>query len=199
MKIFHHRQNTALQLRGVPSVDGVEIDLRSSNGEIILQHDPFLQGEVLSDWLDSWDGQEIILNIKEEGIEDRVLDLMDRKRISHYFFLDQSFPFMMKLLKNKNTNTAARVSDLESVETALAINTKWVWVDCFNGNWDFLLHAVPKLQSAKKKICLVSPELVRNQSEIELDNLQALLKMNNFGIDGVCTKLKSKWAYYDSN
>lgn len=194
MKVFHHRVNTAEQLSEIPSGDGVEIDLRSFNGQIILQHEPFLIGEGFSSWLNVWKGQEIILNIKEEGIETKVLEGLAKYGVQDYFFLDQSFPFMMKILRSGNLNTAARVSDFECVDTALALGTKWVWVDCFTGDWSFLPKAVSLLKEARKKICLVSPELVRLNWENELDALQSILEIQLLQVDAVCTKVKSKWV-----
>ena len=194
MKIFHHRRNTVSEILEVPQTDGVEIDLRSSNGEIILQHDPFLAGVLFKDWLKSWEGQFLILNVKEEGIETRILELLKIFKVKEYFFLDQSFPFMVKTLKMGNRSVAARVSDLESIETALKIESDWAWLDCFSGEWDFIQSAVPILHSAKKKICLVSPELVRVDVDDELLYLQSMIKANDLVIDGVCTKRKRDWV-----
>jgi hypothetical protein len=194
VKIFHHRQNTANEIRVIPAIDGVEIDLRSFNGEIILQHDPFLPGEYFKDWLQSWAGQHLILNIKEEGIEDRVLDLIRDFNVRDYFLLDQSFPFMLKTLSLGNKNVAARVSDLEAVGTALSITSEWVWLDCFSGDWTFMTEVVPLLRAVQKKICLVSPELVRKNVESELFTLKELIQENGLVFDGVCTKRKSDWS-----
>jgi hypothetical protein len=53
MKIIKHRINTIEELVLVESDYGVEIDLRSKNGEIILSHDPFSEESVrFSDWLE---------------------------------------------------------------------------------------------------------------------------------------------------
>jgi hypothetical protein len=194
MKIFHHRRNTVSEILEVPQTDGVEIDLRSSNGEIILQHDPFLPGVHFKDWLKSWEGQHLILNIKEEGIELRILELLEIFKVQEYFFLDQSFPFMVKTLKMGNRNVAARVSDLESIETSLRIDSDWAWLDCFSGEWDFIQSAVPILHSAQKKVCLVSPELVRIDVDNELLDLQKIIRENDLVIDGICTKRKVDWV-----
>jgi len=194
MKIFHHRRNTVSEILEVPQTDGVEIDLRSSNGEIILQHDPFLSGVHFKDWLKSWEGQHLILNIKEEGIESRILELLEIFKVQEYFFLDQSFPFMVKTLKMGNRKVAARVSDLESVETSLRVDSDWAWLDCFSGDWDFIQSAVPRLQSARKKVCLVSPELVRIDVDDELLDLQRIIRENDLVIDGICTKRKNDWV-----
>lgn len=52
MQIILHRVNSSLDLKVIPKKLGVEIDIRSSNGNLILQHDPFKQGETFIKWLD---------------------------------------------------------------------------------------------------------------------------------------------------
>lgn len=195
MKIFHHRINTSSQLVRIPSADGVEIDVRSRGQDIILEHDPFKKGELFTEWLEHWQGQSLILNVKEEGIEERTLEMLSTYQNLEYFFLDQSFPFLARTIKSGNTNTAARVSDLESVETALLMNCSWVWIDCFLGDWNFLPSVINRLQDDGKKICLVSPELVRENSLNELQVLQKILRDNNLFVQGVCTKLKDHWVF----
>jgi hypothetical protein len=193
MKIFHHRVNTAKQLRKIPETEGVEIDLRSDAKRIILQHDPFKEGEIFEDWLKDWKGQELILNIKEEGIEYQTLDLLVQFNVLDYFFLDQSFPFLIRTLKESNHNTAVRLSDFESIETSLKLHSKWVWIDCFTGNWQFLVESVPLLRAVGKKLCLVSPEIIRENSAIELSQLHKLIQENSLEFDAVCTKNKKAW------
>lgn len=196
MKIFHHRINESNRLVDIPSHDGVEIDLRSMGGRIVLQHDPFLEGEDFISWLDHWNGQDLILNVKEEGLENGILEILKVSNIENYFFLDQSFPFMIKSLNSGNRNVAGRVSDLESIDTVLGLDCNWVWLDCFLGDWKFLIDAVPVLHSRGKRLCIVSPELVRIESKNELCVLQKLMAENQLKIDAVCTKEKSKWEHY---
>jgi hypothetical protein len=197
MKIYHHRINEARKLSEIPSKEGVEIDLRSMAGKIILQHDPFLGGEDLISWLEHWNGQDLILNVKEEGLENRILEILDTFAVKNYFFLDQSFPFLVRTLNSGNRNVAVRVSDLESIETALGLDCKWVWLDCFLGDWKFIIDVVPVLQAQGKLLCLVSPELVRIETENELRDLQNLIVENQLNLEAVCTKARSGWEQYD--
>ena len=193
MLFIHHRKNQPQELCSVPSKDGVEIDLRSNGGRIYLQHDPFVKGEDFETWLDSWNGQFLVLNVKEEGLEDHILKILSERQILEFFFLDQSFPFLIRTLRKGIRKVAARVSDIESIETALAVDCEWVWIDCFNGDWSFLEGIVPRLVSSRKKICLVSPELVRTNTETELDSLQEILRGMPFKIDAVCSKVAGLW------
>ena len=193
MLIIRHRINSSAELAITPKSMGVEVDLRSRNDQIILEHEPFKPGEIFEDWLTGWDHQTLVLNIKEEGLEKRVMDTLEKLRINDYFFLDQSFPFMQKLVKQGNTRVAARASDIESVETPLASGASWCWLDSFSGDWAYLSSAVPRLTSAKIRTCLVSPELQRPDSNAELRNLQSFIHRSGLQIDAVCTKKPELW------
>jgi len=193
LKIFHHRVNNSSDLKNIPHTDGVEIDLREFSGKIVLQHDAFCGGETLDAWLKKWRGQFIIFNIKEDGIEDAVLRYIDKFEVKDYFFLDQSIPAIHKLLAKNNRNIATRVSDVESVNTALAIDSNWVWLDSFSGNWTYLQKDLAKLKLSGKKTCLVSPELVRINNKFELIELRNQVFSKEIIVDAVCTKFKDFW------
>ena len=194
MKIFIHRVNQSSDLRQISSNFGVEIDIRTIGGEIILSHDPFFQGELFTDWLKSWKGQALILNVKEDSLETSVLSILSKHQVSDYFFLDQSYPSIRKMIAGGNSKLATRVSDFEDLETALISGSDWVWLDSFSGNWRFLQKAVPAIKENKQKVCLVSPELQRTDSDGELLELQGLIKNLDTEIDAVCTKFPKKWA-----
>ena len=100
---------------------------------------------------------------------------------------------MQKLIRQGNARVSARASDLESVETALVSGASWCWLDSFTGDWRYLSNVVPRLNAAKIRTCLVSPELQRLDSDAELNELQRLISKNEFQIDAVCTKKTEKW------
>lgn len=194
MKIFIHRVNQSSDLREISSNFGVEIDIRTIGKEIILSHDPFFRGELFIDWLKSWKGQALILNVKEDSLETSILSILSKHQVSDYFFLDQSYPSIRKMIASGNSKLATRASDFEDLETALTSGSDWVWLDSFSGNWRFLQKAVPAIKENKQRVCLVSPELHRSDSDIELLELQELIKNLDSEIDAVCTKFPKKWA-----
>ena len=194
MKIFIHRVNQSSDLRQISSNFGVEIDIRTIGREVILSHDPFFQGELFTDWLKSWKGQALILNVKEDSLETSILAILSKHQVSDYFFLDQSYPSIRKMIASGNSKLATRVSDFEDLETALISGSDWVWLDSFSGNWRFLQKAVQAIKENKQRVCLVSPELHRSDSNIELLELQELIKNLDSEIDAVCTKFPKKWA-----
>ena len=52
MQIVIHRVNTVAGLLELPSEFGVELDVRSAGGELILHHDPHQGGERFADYLE---------------------------------------------------------------------------------------------------------------------------------------------------
>ena len=103
-------------------------------------------------------------------------------------------PFLVKWSKAGEHRCAVRVSEFESIETALSLAGKvdWVWVDCFT---QFPLSNVDavRLRNAGFKLCLVSPELQGRDAEIEIPALISLLRERNIESDAVCTKRPDLW------
>ena len=119
MHIIRHRRNTIAELAATPPSLGVEVDIRSFGDRLVTHHDPFVEGDRFEEWLGAYGHGTLILNVKEEGLEDRLLELMRRHRIDDFFFLDQSFPFLVRTARRGESRCAVRVSEFEPVETAL--------------------------------------------------------------------------------
>ena len=128
-----HRINTISQLKETPKEYGIELDLRSQSDDIIIHHDPFQTGENFEEFLKHYNHKLIILNTKEEGLELRLLDLMNRHNITNFFFLDLSLPFLIKTMKQGVSDIAVRFSEFEPIEFVRKFKGKvdWVWIDCF--------------------------------------------------------------------
>jgi 2'-5' RNA ligase len=192
---FAHRINTTESLKEIPKKYGIELDLRDYGRELMLEHDPFTGGERFEDFLKSYDKSSIILNIKSERIEYKVLELLKKFNITEYFFLDSSFPMIYTLSKEGEKNIAIRFSEYESIESVLLMKNrvKWVWVDCFN-NFPLNQENYKKIIDAGLKICLVSPELQKHNIE-RINEFKTIIYKNNFKIDAICTKVYniSKW------
>ena len=194
MKLISHRRNTVSELLATDSKYGVEVDIRSKGDRLIIHHDPFVAGESFDEWIDAYRHGTLILNVKEEGLEARLIALMQSKGIADYFFLDQSFPFLVKWSKAGEHRCAVRVSEFESIETALTLAGKvdWVWVDCFT-RFPLSEHDARSLKDAGFKLCLVSPELQGRDANVEIPHLVSLLKERNIAADAVCTKRPNLW------
>jgi hypothetical protein len=194
VQIIVHRRNTLAELRATPPEYGVEADIRSCGGELVLHHDPFVRGERFADWLTTLCHKTLVCNVKEEGLEDAVTALLRQHGIEDFFFLDQSFPFLVKSALQGENRCAVRVSEFESADTALALagRVSWVWVDCFTR---FPLDAATagRLRGAGFKLCLVSPELQGRNAHDEVPALRAFLRREGIAADAVCTKEPELW------
>ncbi len=194
MKFISHRRNTIEELQATPREYGVEVDIRSDHGQLLIHHDPFAKGDDFEEWLKHYQHGTLILNVKEEGLEARLIDLMKQYKIEDYFFLDQSFPFLIKWSKLGEHHCAVRVSEFESIETALSLAGKidWVWVDCFT---KFPLAGIDakRLQDAGFKLCLVSPELQGRPADSAIPELAKLLNERHITADAICTKNPELW------
>jgi hypothetical protein len=197
MKFIAHRRNTIAELQATLTEYGVEVDIRSNNGRLIIHHDPLTSGEDFEAWLKHYHHGTLILNVKEEGLEARLIQLMRDHHITDYFFLDQSFPFLIKWSKLGERHCAVRVSEFESIETALTLAGKidWVWIDCFT-HFPLTGSDARRLQEAGFKLCLVSPELQGRSAELEISLLANLLHEYSIKPEAICTKQPELWKAY---
>ena len=195
MIIIKHRINSIKLLLETPSKFGIEIDIRSYKNKLILNHEPYLDGENIDDFLKNYKHQLLILNVKEEGLEKRLIELMKLFKIKNYFFLDQSFPFLIKTTNSGENRCAVRFSEYESINTVLSLSNivKWVWVDFFT-KLPLDYENYLKLKESRFNICLVSPELQGHDKE-QIVNLQKELIKNKIYINAVCTKYPALWNY----
>ena len=195
MNIIRHRRNTRAELEQTPRQYGIELDIRSHGDDLILHHDAFVAGERFVDWLDSFRHGTLILNVKEEGLEDRVLRLMKERGIEDFFFLDQSFPFLIKTARAGESRCAVRISEFESIETCLSLAgmVDWVWVDCFT-KFPLTSTDAQRLAAAGFKLCLVSPELQGRMAPDEITAMRTLLAERGITADAVCTKTPELWG-----
>ena len=194
MKLIRHRRNTIEELRSTPPEFGIEIDIRSHGSDLMLHHDVFTVGDTFDKWLKEFHHGTLILNVKEEGLEDACLERMRRFGIDDFFFLDQSFPFLIKTARTGEKRCAVRISEFESIDTVLALQgmVNWVWVDCFT---HFPLDAsqADRLRQAGFQLCLVSPELQGRTGEEPVKAMRPLLDELGIRCEAVCTKTPELW------
>ena len=194
MKIIKHRVNTVEELIKTPKKFGVEIDIRTDNNSLILHHDPFCPGVLFDKWLQYFDHDILILNVKEEGLESKIVELMIKYKIENYFFLDQSFPFLIKTTSNGNRRSALRVSEYEPMTNVFVFpfSVDWVWVDCFT-LFPLKRNEVELLQNRGFRVCIVSPELQGSPIEGAY-KLKEKIQLDGIFVDAVCTKYPEVWG-----
>lgn len=183
-----HRVNTVKDLKNTPVDFGVEVDVRCRGNDLILHHDPFTDSERFADFLAHYNHKFMILDIKSEGIERRVIDEVEDSGIKDYFLLNVNFPVIVKLAKSGFTKMSVRFSDFESADTCLAMKGKadFVWIESFER---FTLSPdIYERLSRHFKLSLVSPELYGRQ---EIDRYKAMLPGD---VHSVCTDFPEKWV-----
>ncbi len=131
MEFIIHRINKIKDLKLIPKKFGTEIDIRTKGSKLILNHEPFVNGDQLEDYLESYKNKTLVLNLKEAGIEKEVLNLVKKYQIKSYFLLDVEMPYMFSACKNGQKNIAVRFSEYEDIAlTKYFVNKlKWVWID----------------------------------------------------------------------
>ncbi len=192
MIFIKHRVNSISDLKKTNTDFGVEIDLRSEKNNIYLHHDPFKKGESFERWIKKFKHRIIVLNVKEEGLEKKIIKILNKNKIKNFFFHDQTFSTMIKNMFK--TKVSVRFSEYESLgkKDYLFKKIKWLWLDNFTRIE--LSHKFYKYLKRKKvKICMVSPELVKKSRAGEIRQLVKVLKKNKFQFDAVCTKKPNLW------
>jgi len=189
---IRHRINTIAELKTVDPAHGVELDLRDHGDRLILAHDPFVNGEDFSDYLQYYRHGTMILNIKSERIEHRVLEEIQKAgTVKDYFFLDSSFPMICTLVALGERRIAVRHSELEPIESVLVLAGKveWVWIDCFT-KMPLDSKTYKSMKDAGFKLCAVSPELQKRPIE---SISQYSSELAPYRMDAICTKRPDLW------
>jgi hypothetical protein len=192
-----HRVNTVEGIASLPPDVSAEIDLRTRDRGIILSHDPFQDADLFEDWLKAYKKDRpapILLNVKEDQLEETATALCEKYQLKNFFFLDCAFPTLRRLSEKGFTKLAIRVSEFENIEVARALQGKieWAWVDCFTGRVPEK-SLLTSLQEMGFRVALVSPELQGYGEEVIRRHFAALPHLRAEK-DLVCTKRPDLWT-----
>tara|TARA_B100000965_G_scaffold393567_1_gene404646 strand:- start:635 stop:1219 length:585 start_codon:yes stop_codon:yes gene_type:complete len=187
MEIIAHRINSIDKLKNLPKNFGAEIDIRSYQSDLILNHEPYKTGNYLHEFLENYNHKTLVLNIKEAGIENDVLKMVESFSIKSYFLLDVEFPYIFYSFKNNISNIAIRFSEFEDINIANKLVNKfdWIWVDTVN-KLPINQHNLDIIK--KYKSCLVCPERWNRPEDII--NYKKKFKEIGYTPDAVMTNLK---------
>lgn len=140
---------------------GVETDVRDRCGSLVISHDPAgggapLLSEFLKYYREEAPGVQLALNIKADGLQQQLKEILENYGVERYFVFDMSFPDMLGY-RDRGLHFYTRQSEYE-VSPLLYREADGVWLDCFEGDWitETIIREHLHLQ---KKVCLVSPEL----------------------------------------
>jgi len=187
-EIIIHRVNKISNLKKIPNNFGCEIDIRTDGSKIILNHEPFNKGDLFTDYLDEYKKGTLVVNIKESGIENLVIDELNKRNINNYFLLDVEFPYIYYAVRNQIRDIAIRFSEDEPIEMLEKyINlVNWVWIDT---NTILPIDKSNLNILSKIKSCLVSPDRWGRKKDI----LKYKIKMKQIGFSptAVMTDIKN--------
>ena len=188
MEFIIHRVNLIEELKKIPQEYGCEIDIRTDGSKLILNHDPCQKGESLIDFLNEYKHGTLVLNIKESGIEDHVLNEVRKREIKSFFLLDVEFPYLYKATLRGEKEIAIRFSEFEPIENVILFNDKlnWIWVDTIK---QLPLNHKNLEIIRSLKSCLVCPS--RWGRSIEIKKIKKKLNSLNFAFDFVMTDLEN--------
>ncbi|MCW0346759.1 hypothetical protein [Pantoea ananatis] len=142
---------------------GTETDIRDYNGTLVISHDiPDRNAIKFEEFLDIFNSEKVpgvlplALNIKSDGLQKKIKELLNLKNIEDYFVFDMSIPDTINYRQEK-INYFVRYSEFESLND-LYFNANGVWLDGFEKDLaDESL--IKKFLDDGKTVCLVSSEL----------------------------------------
>lgn len=148
---------------------GVETDVRDCNGEILISHDmpksPGVSRDMpmrLEAFLDLYAlfpvTPTLAINVKADGLCERLFEIFSARRITRYFVFDMSIPDTLSYLA-MNVPVFTRRSEYEC-GSYLDTRASGLWLDCFEKPY-VPASAIRGALTASRRIAIVSPELHR--------------------------------------
>jgi hypothetical protein len=175
---YKSEQNTLAALeRAGHSGYGVETDIRDCDGELIISHDMptcmnSLSLEVfLNSYIATGKNGLLALNIKSDGLQHKLRDLLARFGVENYFVFDMSVPDTLGYIRT-GIPFAARLSEYEDGHW-LRGHSNTVWLDAFEDEW-YSRDFINSLLESGKRVCVVSPELHKRPHKKLWDELRLI-------------------------
>lgn len=140
---------------------GTETDIRDRAGELVISHDPpvgnaLLVAELFQCYRELDSSLTLALNIKSDGLQQRLADLIKEYGIDNYFVFDMSVPDALGYLRLE-LNAYTRHSEFEKT-CSFYDQAVGVWMDMFERDW-IDPSAIRRHLDDGKQVCLVSPDL----------------------------------------
>lgn len=140
---------------------GTETDIRDYKGKIVISHDIADENCLLVEkffqiYKSYDDSLPLALNIKADGLQKILQELIKKFKIENYFLFDMSLPDAVIYVKH-NLRFYTRESEYEKFPLLYDM-AAGVWMDEFHTHW-ITKERIEHHLSNGKKICIVSPEL----------------------------------------
>ena len=169
---------------------GTETDIRDYRGELVIAHEIADESSIsLKKFFEIYNNHRnklpLALNVKADGLQMKLKELLQQYNIENYFVFDMSVPDALGYLKTK-FKCFTRQSEYEK-SPSYYNKADGLWLDEFEKHWitkeTIEYHHIKN----KKKICIVSPELHKRTYKKEWQHYKEIKK--KMGIDSLmlCT------------
>lgn len=179
---------------------GTETDFRDYCGELVIAHDMPTQECIKADAFFKYYNQyrcnsTLALNIKADGLQLLIKQLIDENKISNYFVFDMSVPDTIGYIKH-GINFYSRQSEYET-SPAFYKECAGIWLDAFMNTW-YTTDLILTHLNNNKKVAIVSPELHQRDylplwQQLKDENIHMQKNMI------ICTDLPEQAAYFFKN
>lgn len=142
---------------------GFESDVRDYCGRIVISHDLADENSlgldcVLKMLSEKSDKYMFAINIKADGLKDKLLSALSQWNINNYFCFDMSVPQMLEYT-NVGIRVFTRQSEYEPHPPVMLAEAEGVWIDAFKDYSWISSELLSRYIEGGKKVCIVSPEL----------------------------------------
>lgn len=168
---------------------GTETDIRDYKGELVISHDIADEKCILvKEMFEIYNKYDIklplALNIKADGLQLKLKELLDKYKITNYFVFDMSVPDGLGYLK-ENIKVFTRESEYEK-KPSFYEDSNGIWLDEFQGHW-INKESIEQHLKNNKEICIVSPDLHKREYKMEWQHYKDIEK--ELGIESlmICT------------
>ena len=168
---------------------GTETDIRDYKGELVISHDIADANSILvKDIFEIYNKYDntllLALNIKADGLQVKLKELLEEYKIENYFVFDMSVPDGLGYLKHK-IKTFTRESEYEKFPSFYD-EACGVWLDEFQGHW-INKEVIEKHIKNNKQICIDSPDLHKREYEKEWQHYKKIEKELGVNNMMICT------------
>ena len=168
---------------------GTEMDIRDYKGELVISHDIADESCILvKEMLDIYNkyggNLPLAFNIKSDGLQMKLKELLEKYDIENYFVFDTSIPDGLQYLK-EDIILFTRESEYE-VRPAFYDEASGIWLDEFKGHW-ITQEVIERHINSNKKLCIVSPDLHKREYKIEWTHYKKIEKKLGLNNIMICT------------
>jgi hypothetical protein len=166
-----HEKNSLPALFGaLESGFGLETDIRDLDGELVISHDVPRLGtirpaeELIAFYARGGFTATLALNIKCDGLQERLQALLEKYQVRNYFVFDMAVPDLLGYLK-RGMPSYVRRSELED-HPRLSAQAAGTWLDELTDSW-IDEAAIAREAAATPRVAIVSPELHRRPHQAQ--------------------------------